>query len=297
MDYGQTPWMEIAWNGIRFTAPADWQVGTIGKHYLMLEEESRPVLEFKWGQVKGAFSHQAHLSRLAALHKKKLGKAVSECPLPAEWEEALGKYKATGFSWQGKTICGKGVILYCPACQNATLIQFYQRDSSKTKEVSQRLLRSFQDHREDNQIVWSVFGIRATIPDTLHLVRHRFEAGRFEMAFKSKEHKVTLHRWGPASFLLSNQDLSELAGTMLHHPWGEPYPVITVSSKAVEWSLAPPPTIWAYWWNRIKAKPSFQWFRLWHLEERNCIFGVEIEGKRPLDPRFLDRICTGYECV
>ena len=58
MDYGQPPWMEIAWNGIRFMAPADWQVGTIGKHYLMLEEDSRPVLEFKWGQVKGAFSHR-----------------------------------------------------------------------------------------------------------------------------------------------------------------------------------------------------------------------------------------------
>jgi hypothetical protein len=196
-------------------------VGKIGAHYLMLEEESGPVLEVKWGEVRGSFSHQDHLRRLAALHGKELGESVKQCPLPAAWEKALGKFEATGFSWHGKRVGGMGVLLYCSTCHNATLIQFYQKGSSQTEKIAQRLLTSFRDHRQDNQVIWSLFDIRATIPEKFRLVRHRFEAGEFELAFASGGQKITLHRWGPASILLSGRDLVQFARTMLPHPQGE----------------------------------------------------------------------------
>lgn len=287
----------MAWNGIRFMAPVNWQVGTIGTRYLMLEEESGPVLEIKWARIKGAFSHKAHLHRLATLHGRNLGKAVRESPLPPGWKKALGGYSAKAFSWHGKTVSGKGVILYCPTCQNATLIQFYHRDASKAENVSERLLASLRDHRQDNQVVWSVFDIRATIPNTFHLVRQRFEPGIFELEFMSKGQKVTLYRWGPASILLCDRDLVQFARAMLHISQVEPRSLSLAGRKAVEWNVTPPPSRWAHLWGRMKAKPSFQWYRLWHLEEKNCIFGVRIEGKRPLDTPFLDRICVGYESL
>lgn len=285
----------MAWNGIRFMAPVTWQVGSIGTNYLLLEEESGPVLEVKWGQVKGAFSHEAHLNRLAALHGKNLGKAVGEFPLPPEWKRALGGYDAKGFSWHGKTMSGKGVILYCPTCQNAALIQFYQRDTSKAENASERLLASFRDHRQDNQVVWSVFGIRATIPDRFHLVRQRFEPGIFELEFTARGQKITLYRWGPASVLLCDRDLVQFARAMLPIPQGGPHRLSVAGSKAVEWNVAPTPSRWAHLWGRMKAKPSFQRTRLWHLEGKNCILGITIEGKGPLHTPFLDRICAGYE--
>ncbi|MFH1292840.1 MAG: hypothetical protein ABIJ44_01775 [Pseudomonadota bacterium] len=297
MNPAQGTWKEIAWNGIRFRAPAGWQVGTIGKNYLMLEEESGPVLEVKWGHIKGTFSHEAHLHRLTNLHGKKVGNSVSECPLPAEWEEALEKYKATSFSWQGKTTSGKGLILFCTTCRNATLIQFYQRVTSDGHAVSRRLLGSFRDHRKDNQVHWSVFGIGATIPDRFHLIQHRFGAGEFELTFASKDQKIILYRWGPASVLLRNRDLARAARTMVRPSGGEFRSTIVASNKAVEWSITPPTTRWAHWWHRLTVKPSFQWFRLWHLEKKNSIFGVRIEGKTAPDPRFLERICAGYEGI
>ena len=287
----------MAWNGIRFMAPVTWQVGTIGTHYLVLEEESGPILEVKWGRVKGAFSHEAHLHRLGALHGKNLGKVVGELPLPPEWEKALGGYHARGFSWRGKTMSGKGAILYCPICQNATLIQFYRRDALKAEHASDRLLASFRDHRQDNQVVWSVFGIRATIPNTFRLVRQRFEAGIFELEFTARGQRIALYRWGPASVLLSDRDLARFARAMLPIPKEEPHPLRVAGSKAVEWNVRPTPSRWAHVWGRMRARPPFQWTRLWHLEEKNCIFGVRIEGKRPLDTPFLDRICAGYECL
>ena len=290
-------WKEFAWNGIRFMAPPDWQVGKIGARYLMLEEESGSVLEVKWGRVNGTFSQQVHLRRLADLHGKELGKSVRQSPLPAAWKKALGKYKAIGFSWRGKTIGGKGVLVFCPTCQKATLIQFYQKGSNQTNKIPQRLLASFRDHRKDNQVIWSLFDIRATIPEKFQLVRHSFEAGKFELAFASGGQRISLHRWGPASILLRDRDLIHFAKTMLPLSQGEPYPVTVAGSKAVEWSVKPSPTPWGLWWGLIKARPSSQWLRLWHVEEKNRILGVGAEGKRTMDARFLDRICAGYESI
>jgi hypothetical protein len=290
-------WKEFAWNGIRFMAPVAWQVGRIGSRYLMLEEESGAVLEVKWELVKGAFSHQDHLRRLADLHGKELGKSVRQSSLPAPWEKALEKYEATGFSWRGRSIGGKGLLLYCPTCQNATLIQFYQKGSSQTEKIAQRLLTSFRDHRQDNQVIWSLFDIRATIPEKFRLVRHRFEAGEFELAFASGGQKITLHRWGPASILLSGRDLVQFARTMLPHPQGEARPVNGAGGKVVEWNAKPPLSRYDHWWSWIGAKPFFQWFRLWHVEEKNRILAVRAEGKETIDPRLLERICAGYESL
>ncbi len=290
-------WKEFAWNGIRFMAPAAWQVGKIGPRYLMLEGESGPVLEVKWRRVKGGFSHQFHLRRLADLHGKELGESLRQCPLPATWEKALEKYDATGFSWRGKTIGAMGVVLYCPTCEKGTLIQFYGKGSNQTEKTAQRLLASFRDHRQDNQVIWSLFDIRATIPDRFQLVRYRFDAGEFELAFASGGQKITLHRWGPASVLLCDGDLVEFARTVLAQAQGEPDPVTLVGAKAAEWSVNPSPTPWGHLWNWVRGKSSFQWFRLWHVEAKNRILGVRVEGKEVVDLRFLERICAGYESL
>lgn len=290
-------WKEFAWNGIRFLTPATWQVGKIGARYLMFEEEFGPVLEVKWGRVKGSFSHRDHLRRLAAFQGKELRESVRGRPLPAAWKKALGKYKATGFSWCGKTVGGVGVLLYCSTCQNATLIQFYGKGFNQTGKISERLLASFRDHRQDNEVIWSLFDIRATIPEKFQLVRHRFEPGEFELAFASGGQKITLHRWGPASVLLRRRDLAQFARTVLPHVHGDPYPVAVAGGKAVEWSGKPPLDSWGYWWSRVKQRLPFQLFRLWHVEGKNRILGVRVEGKRAVDYRLLDRICAGYESL
>jgi len=290
-------WKEFAWNGIRFMAPPDWQVGKIGARYLMLEEESGPVLEVKWGRVKGSFSHHDHLRRLAAFQGRELRESVRQRPLPAAWKKALGKYEVTGFSWRGRTVGGMGVLLYCSTCQNATLIQFYKKGSDQREKSPQRLLASFRDHRQDNQIIWSLFDIRATIPEKFQLVRHRFEAGEFELAFAFGRQKITLHRWGPASIFLSGRDLVQFARTILPHHQEEPHPVIGVGGKVVEWSAKPPSTRYDHWWSWVREKSSFQWARLWHVEGKNRILAVRAEGKEAIDLRLLERICAGYESL
>ena len=289
-------WKEVAWNGIRFQAPAEWQLAQIGARHLVLEDEATPVMEIKWAKVKGKFSHRTHLKRLTSLQKKQVRKTFKTESIPADWEAALTNFQVSGFSWHADTTRGHGVILFCPSCRNATLIQFFQPKSVENIRVSSQVLDSFRDHRPDGQVLWSAYDIRAIVPQAYQLKRHRFEAGKFELDFADGRQHICLHRWSLASVLLAEQDLVELAAAVAGFKEPEPVAGNMNGCATAEWSLAPK-TDWQRWLGRFKHKSSYYWLGLWHLEEKNRILGVRAEGKKPLDTELLDRICTHYESI
>jgi len=288
---------EIAWNGIRFMAPDDWVPAEMGNHYLMLEHASAPILEIKWGQIKGSFSHTRHLQQLSARHKKILGKTIRPWTLPAGWQQALGSFQADGFRWQSPHFSGMGAALYCPFCQTATLIQFYRNNPAVNDTIALELLASFQDHRQDDQILWSVFDIRARMPAHFKLWRHRFAAGYFELKFTSKKHTVILNRWGPATILLAGRDMVGFAGSVASFPSSAPKPVFGEDPTVVEWTFPRAAGRWSRLANRIKIRPYLQQFHMWHIEEKNRILAVRVEGRRPLPPPVFSMICKGFGCV
>lgn len=289
-------WKEIAWYGVRFKIPSDWQLSRIGNRYLLMEDEFGPAMEIKWAPVKGQFSHQAHLKRLASLQKKKLRKSLKPELLSSEWETALTDFEVSEFSWASDSSRGRGVTLFCPTCRNASLIQFFHKDGPSNNRVAADVLNSFRDHHNDDQILWSVYDIRALVPETFELKHHRFEAGRYELAFADGGQHIILYRWAPASVLLSTQDLVLFARSVAHFGKTEPVAGMMDGCETVEWS-ASPASSWGRWLSRFKRKSSYHWMGLWHLESRNRILGVRAEGKRPLDTDVLDRICTHYESV
>ncbi len=292
----EAAWTEVAWNGIRFRAPADWQLAQIGACHLVLEDETAPVMEVKWAKVKGNFSHRAHLKRLTSLQKKQVRKTFKAESIPADWESVLKNFEASGFSWQGDTTRGQGVILFCPGCRKATLVQFFQQKSIENIRVASQVLDSFRDHRQDGQVLWCAYDIRAIVPEIYQLKRHRFEAGKFELDFADGSQHICLHRWALASVLLAEQDLVQLAGTVAGFNKPEPVAGSMNGCATAEWSLAPK-TDWQRWLGRFKHKSSYYWLGLWHLEEKNRILGVRADGKKPLDTELLDRICTHYESL
>ncbi|TRZ52146.1 hypothetical protein D4S03_03965 [bacterium] len=286
-------WGEIAWNGVRFSTPELWEVAKIGPRYLLLAYQGEPALEIKWEKIKGRFSHQTALKRMNSLHKN----AVQESPLPEEWVKVLGDFDVMGFTWQAAARGGRGAILYCPACGNAILIQFFGNLSGSSYKTCRRVLASFQDHSDDNRVRWSLFDIRAEIPAEYRLLRYRFEAGRFEMHFGSKRQRITLYRWGPASALLGSGDLFAFAAKTIRIHRNEWHPLTCTGHHAVQWEKAVLGGLWARCWERMIGKPHFQWFRLWHLVGKNRLLGVGANGDKTFPSELLDSICTQYETL
>jgi hypothetical protein len=282
----------VAWNGVRFLAPACWEVTRIGPRYLLLADEEGATLEIKWRRVQGGFSHQRAFKRLRSLHQGR----VQECPLPAEWDTLLPHFTVRGFAWQAEAQGGQGAVLYCPACGNATLIQFFRKAAQRCRETCRRVLASFRDHSGDDQVRWSIFDIRAEIPAEYRLVRYRFEAGRFEMHFGANRQQIALYRWGPASALLANGDLSAFAAQTIRIQSSEWHPV-NWRYPAVQWEKPIPSGFWTRCRERITGTPHFQWFRLWHLGHENRILGMGARGDQAHPSESLDRLCSHYESL
>jgi len=289
-------WKQVAWNGIRFKTPAEWEVRQIDPRHLILDREAEPVMEVKWAPVKGAFSHRAHLKRLVSAQSRKLKSRIAEWFLPPPWEKALAGFESSGFLWQAGDAIGRGAILFCQACRNATLIQFFGESSIKYEKALLTVLRSFHDHRRDGRILWSIFDIKAITPEGLRLVRHRFEVGKYELVFNDGIQNIHLQRWAPAAAILGGRDLLWFSGTIPEFSTGRPQFLTVDDSKTVEWSVSPADN-WGRMICRLKVKPSYLWFRLWHLEGKNRILSVRAESKRPLDFQLLNQICAGYDSL
>jgi len=287
-------WKQLAWNGIRFKTPVEWEVGQIGARHLILEDDAGPVMEVKWGAVKGTFSHRTHLKRLAALQSRRDKISVAQWILPPPWEASVADFEAGGFLWQSPAASGRGAILFCAACRTATLIQFFGDSSVKREKVFLAVLKSFRDHSKDGWLPWSIFDIRAILPQSLQLERFRFEAGKFELIFSAGRYHIYLHRWAPAAALLAGRDLIAFAGTIPEFANGAPQPIRVNNCEAVEWGIMPGKN-WRQKLSRFKITPSYFFFRLWYLGEQNRILGVRVEGKYPFDIQLVNQICEHYE--
>lgn len=289
-------WKEIAWNGIAFSVPVQWEVAQIGIRHLIFEDHSGPAMEIKWGPIKGKFSHRTHLKRLMAQQPKHLTRSLKNWPPPRNWEKALSGFETNGFAWEDKNTGGRGVILYCPVCRKASLIQTFHQNSETAKQNLLKVIKSFRDHRDDGMVAWCLFDIRALLPQEFQLTLHRFEAGKFQNEFAFGRQKLILYRWGLASVLLAKHTLVEFANMLPNVSHGYPAPQPGSDGSSVEWH-AFPQSQWQRSLSRINPKPSFKWLRLWHLAEKNRILGVAAEGNRPLDPEMLDNICSNYESL
>ena len=253
-------------------------------------------MEIKWASVKGSFSHKRHLKRLIASQSRKLRGRIAEWYLPPPWETALAGFETRGFLWQAENGGGRGAILFCQTCRNATLIQFFGETSPKREKVLLTVLKSFQDHRQDGRILWSIFDIKVKLPEGLRLLRYRFEAGKYGIEFNDGMQIIHLQRWAPAAALLGGRDLIWFSGTIPEFAARPPQSVNLDDSKVLEWSAAPADK-WQRRISRLKAKPSYFWFRLWHLEDKNRILSVRAASKYPLNFQMLHRICAGYDSL
>lgn len=269
---------------MRFAVPGDWDPARVGRRHLLLESAPGPVMEVKWAAVPGRFSAGRHLRKLARQVGRK-GGVFRETALPAAWRSCVAGFESTGFQWDAGADRAAGVLLYCPSCRTASMIQFPGRPGADTiTSAAARVLASFRDHRSDGRIAWVLYDVAASLPDAFVLDRCRFESGRFVLEFKGPGRRLTLYRWAPAEVLLQNRDLAEFAQAAACGNGLVFRPSTVHGHPAVEGGDPPP----AGPGRRLQVRLGvvrFRRLRLWRVAERNRILGVRLESRRPiLDP-------------
>ena len=284
---------DIAWNGIQLTVPSTWEISRVDTRYLFLGTQTGPAMEIKWSPVKGRFSHHSHLKKLIAQQKPQPRKHLQEWPLPPAWENALSNFVTKGFSWKSDTENGQGAILFCPACRTALMFQVFNIVHLMTHEAFLNILKSLQDHRNDDQTAWTVFDIHTLLPKAFQLKHYRFKPGNFELLLSNKFQSLKLSRWAPASSLLSQTDLIQFTADTLNLNHENLVTTSVLGHAAVEWRSN---TIdgWTNRFYRFKQKPAFHWARVWHVAEKNRILGFCLDSKKPFETDMATDICSNY---
>jgi len=292
-------WKTVAWNGVSLRVPSNWEVSSLATSYVQLDDATMPVLELKWQSVKGHFSHKNYLKKLAQQSKTSPGLNFKEVPTPEQWQEALPSFTVRSFVWQTSQIGGEGVILYCPDCRTASLLQFYQKKGRDDSATQFEVLRSFQDHCEDGIVTWSLFGLSALIPKRFELVDHRFQPGHYRLEFQCRMEHLYLNRWGPADLLIKEGGLLqwfEKSCRELH--WCKSATIRQYTYKgcsALYGQSKGSNTTIKNLWARITRRQPNSWIRIWHLSSPNQILGVASLGLNPPDECVLEEICRNYD--
>jgi hypothetical protein len=284
------PFKTAAWNGVFLNIPRSWETGLVDARYLVFEKDAKPAMEIKWQQVKGKFSAKSHFKRLAGSGKI----AVSQWQPPSSWMSALKGFSVDGFEWQGREDSGRGVILWCPHCRTASLIQFLGDAEANRTDVHSEILASFGDHRDDGRTHWSLFDIRFLISDAFQMHDFAFQPGRYHFTLKNGGISVTLIRWAPAAVLLAEQGLNSLAANAFKKNPRDFNNLLFNGYPAVEWK-SPKGSLWQRL--RPRSEPRHYAGRVWHVESRNRILGVGVQGKKPLDDNLLTELCSSYEAL
>lgn len=286
----------IAWNGISLSVPAAWQVGRLDQRHLIFEDNGAAVMEIKWDQIRGRFSVKSHLKRLAAARGRRVKVDFGAWALPAEWAKALEGFQAEGFEWNTPGFSGRGVVLYCPVCRTATLIQFFIGHSRLTINHAAAILGSYRDHRDHGRTVWSLFDIRAVLPQGYLLSEYAFKPGNFSLGLTDRGRSLTLFRWAPAAALLGDQPLGIFASAAIGLS-ADQFTADTVGGyPAVRWHIGK--GAWKFWpLGRMGGASPYRQGCIWHVEEPNRILGVSLADRRPIAGGHLSEICASYEIV
>lgn len=282
----------LAWNGLSLTRPAGWELAALGRERLQLADGLKTVLDVRWNRIRGRFSFDAHLRRLAKAHGR-ASDGIKPLDGPPGWSPAEG-LEARAFAWGGPDAGGLGALLFHAASSTAILAQ-----CGGPAEQTARVLGSLRCHLAEAFVPWAVYDLRALTPGDHGLEEYSLQPGRYRLILRHKEQRLILHRLAPADVLLAGHDLVHWSrahfkalvsrhGLMVEET-GEP--------ESVTWRSPLPPGRLTRTAALALRRPAYAYLRVWKPEGRNRLLCVEARGMRPLDEAMIKKVVEAYGTV
>lgn len=282
----------LAWNGLSLTRPDGWKLAVLGRERLQLADGVKIVLDVRWNRIRGRFSFEAHLRRLAKAHGR-APNSIKAGDAPHGWSPTQG-IEARAFAWDGPDKGGLGALLFHAASSTAILAQ-----CGGSAEQAASVLGSLRCHLADTSVPWAVYDLRALTPASHGLEEYALQPGRYRLALRHKGQQIILHRLAPADVLLAGRDLVQWSRDHFraliarHHLMVEE----TGEQQAVTWRRPLSPGRLARAAALLLKRPAFAYLHAWRPEGRNRLLCVEARGARTLDEAMLAQVVEAYGTV
>jgi hypothetical protein len=280
----------VSWDGLSLSTPGDWEPARLGRGYLLLEDGSGPRLELRWQRLKGGFSPDKALKRLA--RKKQLrparpgpaGQAVLEA-LPASWRALPCAVAGRG---------AEALMLAIPGGP-AVVAGFYPRPG-ESPDLWPSLVASLAGQPPGKL---ALFDIRAEIPKGFSLGGFSFKLGLYRVEFKRSGVTLELYRLAPAEVILRDQALAGWARGFFalvagrDRAWEQGLFAGLPAARLMESKAPGAAGLVRALAARVAAKARWTMAVAW-LADKSRILAVSARHTGAFSSEEFEDICTGY---
>lgn len=201
----------IAWDGISFEIPSNFEVSGIDKKFLQLDNGEHPCIEIRWYDAGKTYKEKTYFRQLAKKIESNSGIEIESTVMPGSWKAPLKKYDSTAFYWQSDLATGRGVMFYNKKAAQIMLIQFINKCDECTDNAAVIFLNSLQFHKGEETTNWRIYDLQATLPAGFNLESYEFKPGRFNITVGDQIETLSLYRFSPADMILKNSTLGEFS--------------------------------------------------------------------------------------
>ncbi|WP_320175827.1 hypothetical protein [Maridesulfovibrio sp.] len=201
----------IAWDGISFEIPSNFEVSGIDKKFLQLDNGEYPCIELRWYDAGRTYKEKTYFRQLAKKIESASGLKIESTVMPSSWKGPLKKYDTTGFYWQSDLATGRGVMFYCKNAAKVMLVQFIGKCDDQIDDAAVKLFSSLKFHDSDAERIWQIYDMKAALPGSMDLDSFEFKPGRFNITLTDQTETVELFRFSPADVILKDCTLGDFS--------------------------------------------------------------------------------------
>ncbi|MEN6519956.1 MAG: hypothetical protein ABFD46_02240 [Armatimonadota bacterium] len=202
----------IGWQGITVETPDDWGLaafsGDSEKGYLRADSPISTSVEIRWAAAKSAPDLAARADEFLSLMKKTSRKRKTKFTSKIEAKKDAEPGTPVKFTWKSDRN-GYGKLIYCPDCGRVVIAQVVTPSDNNCTSMAFGVVDSIRDHSEPGWRDWSIFGIRAAVPEEFHLEKQTLLSAYTLLRFKGRSGELTIEQWGLAENLLKKYSLEE----------------------------------------------------------------------------------------
>ncbi|MEN6371917.1 MAG: hypothetical protein ABFD64_07870 [Armatimonadota bacterium] len=202
----------VGWQGITVETPDDWGLaafsGDSEKGYLRVDSPIATSVEIRWAAAKSAPDLTGRAKDFLSLMKKTSRKRKSKFISKIDAKKNAEPGTPVKFTWKSDRN-GYGKLMYCPDCGRVVISQVVAPSEENCTSRAFDIVDSIRDHGEPGWREWSIFGIRAAVPEGFKLEKQTLLSAYTLLRFKGRSGEITIEQWGLAENLLKKSTLQE----------------------------------------------------------------------------------------
>ena len=281
----------IGWNGIYCFLPKRWNIIVKGNCHLIIEQDFRPLLEFRWQNKIQSSPEKPHTDFILSQVHKETDKKPLVIKAPPFLQALDARYEVSAFTFD-KQSHPAGAILTCRQSGTPILFQFINTTISSPEDLVS-FFKTFSCCPEDSQNShWTIEDLTFKIPQLFTLNTYSFSFGLTKFSFKTTNTNLKFCRLAAASKHIERYTFKRLFANF-HENTADDCTVIDDTTLILD----NPPSIGDHLARVIKRKKIYRWANFCHFTDQDKILGIHMESSQPLDKNQLAFIEKNYGFV